>query len=95
MLFACLTICTCTQKGSDSSTFSDTTSLNKKALVQTEIYTIKINATFPFGCADLAKYKYPHYWDDDREHYKKLKSPEGKELAEISILLQLKLKSSV
>ncbi|MBL0049126.1 MAG: hypothetical protein IPP32_13660 [Bacteroidetes bacterium] len=87
ILITCLIISACSYNSSDNSTFSDTTSLNKNEFIQTDTAKIKINTAFPFGCADLAKYNYPHYWEEDHEHYGKLKSPEGKELADISTLL--------
>lgn len=87
ILIACLTIYSFSHTASDNSTYSETTSLPKNMNVKTDTDKIKINATFPFGCADLAKYKYPHYWEEDHEHYGRLKSPEGKELADISTLL--------
>lgn len=87
ILFPCLTICACSHNTSDNANFSDTTSLNKNAIVQTDTDKIRINTNFPFGCADLAKIKYPHYWQEDHEHFGRLKSPEGKELGDISTLL--------
>ncbi len=87
IFITCLTICSCSHKPTENSTFSDTTLLNKKTIVQTDTNKVKINTGFPFGCADLAKYKYPKYWEENHEHYGQLKSPEGKELADISTLL--------
>jgi hypothetical protein len=54
---------------------------------QTSTVEIKVNTAYPFGCAKLDYIKYPHHWDEDRDHYGRLKSPEGQELADISTFL--------
>lgn len=50
-------------------------------------HQIEINTTYPFGSSLLASFKYPKYWEEDPYNYERLKSPEGKELADISTLL--------
>ena len=87
ILIICLTLCSCSHKTQDNTINSDTTSLNKNVITQIDTDKIKINTNFPFGCAKLVEFKYPHYWEEDHEHYGRLKSPEGKELADISTLL--------
>ncbi len=84
---ACLIIYSCSHKSSDNSNFSDTISLKKNDFVQIVTNKIRINTKLPFGSTDLAKYTYPHYWEEDREHYGRLKSPEGKKFADISFFL--------
>lgn len=87
LLIACLIITACSNNTSDNSTFSDTTSLTKNTIIQNDTDKIKVNTKFPFGCAKLAMYTYPYYWEEDHEQYGKLKSPKGKEFAENSTLL--------
>jgi hypothetical protein len=80
-------IYSCSTKTSENSYSSDTISLNKNVVAQTDTNKVKINTGFPFGAADLAKYKYPHYWEEDHERYGPVKSPEAKKLSDISTLL--------
>lgn len=51
---------------------------------QTLTAEIDVNTEYPFGSIQLSSIKYPHHWDEDRDNYGRLKSPEGQELADIS-----------
>lgn len=42
-------------------------------ITQTDMGKIQINANYPFGCTDLAEFKYPMRWEGDLENYGHLK----------------------
>jgi len=52
-------------------------------MTQGDTVKIQINSNFPFGCADLAKFKYPKCWEGDLKNYGHLKKPKGQELEDI------------
>lgn len=52
-------------------------------ITQTDTSKIQINANFPFGCAELTKFKYPKYWEGDLDNYGHLKKPNGQEFKDI------------
>jgi hypothetical protein len=80
-------IYSCSNTISDNSNYSDTTSTNKTVVAQSDTELVNINTSFPFGSAELRKYKYPHYWEENHDRYGPAKSPESKKLADISTLL--------
>lgn len=77
----------CSNNISDNSIYTDTTTINKTVVAQTDMEKVSINTSFPFGSAELRKYKYPHYWEENHDRYGPAKSPESKKLADISTLL--------
>lgn len=79
----CATIWSCTNKTVDYSNSVDTSASKVNKMAQQDTSKIKINANFPFGCVDLAKFKYPKHWEGDLENYGQLKKPNGKEFDDI------------
>lgn len=83
LLICGLAICSCSNPTADNSNSIDTTSTKDNLISQTDTPKIQINSSFPFGCADLTKYKYPKQWEGDLENYGQLKQPKGKEFDDI------------
>ncbi len=67
----------------DNSNSVDTSATKDNLIALPDTSTIKINANFPFGCADLTKFKYPKHWEADLKNYGQLKKPSGKEFDDI------------
>ncbi len=67
----------------DNSDSIDISATKVNLVSQTDTSKIQINTNFPFGCADLTKYKYPKHWNRDLENYGHLKKPKGQEFENI------------
>lgn len=89
LLICGFTICSCSNPSAGNSNFIDTTSTKDNLISQTDTPKIQINSSFPFGCADLTKYKYPKRWEGDLENYGQLKQPKGKEFDDIGQCFEL------
>jgi len=83
IFLSCSTIWSCSNWTADNSNSVDTSATKGNLVSQSVTNKIKINANFPFGCADLTKFKYPKHWEGDLENYGQLKKPSGKEFYEI------------
>jgi len=83
ILICCLTIWSCSNRTADNSNSADTSPTNDNLISQTDTSNIQININFPFGCADLTKYKYPKHWGGDIENYGQLEQSRGKEFENI------------
>ncbi len=77
-----ITVFSCSNR-SDQSGLTVQTDTNGRLNKQIDTNEIKINTRFPFGCADLSKYKYPVNWPGDLENYGQLKQPKGQEFEKI------------
>ncbi|MFN5213659.1 MAG: hypothetical protein ACK5DY_03505 [Bacteroidota bacterium] len=76
-------IWSCSNQTLDSSNSEDTSATKDNLIAQSDTSKIEINADFPFGCADLTKFKYPKHWEGDLENYGQLKKPSGKKFDDI------------
>ena len=83
ILICCSIIWSCSNRTVDTSNSIDTPATQNNLVAETYTSKIQINTSFPFGCADLTKYKYPKHWDGDLENYGQLKQPKGKEFENI------------
>lgn len=83
ILICCSIIWSCSNRTVDTSNSIDTPATQNNLVAETYTSKIQINTSFPFGCADLTKYKYPMHWDGDLENYGQLKQPKGKEFENI------------
>jgi len=83
IIIFCSTIWSCSNQTPDNSISKDTLEKNDILIMQTDTAKIQINANFPFGCADLIKFKYPKRWEGDLENYGHLKKPNGQEFEDI------------
>ena len=83
ILFCCSTIWSCSKRKVDTSNSLNTPETIDNLATQNDHGEIQINANYPFGCADLIKYKYPKHWDGDLENYGQLKQPKGLEFENI------------
>lgn len=83
IIIFCSTIWSCSNQTPDNSISIDTLEKNDILILQTDTAKIQINANFPFGCADLIKFKYPKRWEGDLENYGHLKKPKGQEFEDI------------
>lgn len=75
----------CSDKAAEDSDLIDRPATKDYAIVLPDTNEIKINADFPFGFADLPKYKYPQHWEGDMINYGQLKKPEGKEFEDCGL----------
>jgi len=73
----------CSNSNREGSNLTDISSNRDSVISNSDTNGISINATYPFGCADLTKINYPKKWDADLEHYGQLKKPAGKEYENI------------
>lgn len=83
ILLSCLTIWSCSNRTADNSNSVDTSTTKDNLISQTDTSRIQINANFPFGCADLTKFKYPKHWEGDLENYGHRKKTNGQEFENI------------
>jgi len=83
ILISCSTIFSCSIQTTDNSIPADTFTTKSNLIAQTATAKIQINASFPFGCADLKKFKYPKHWEGDLENYGHLKKANGREFENI------------
>lgn len=83
LLISCLTAWSCSNQTTDNSISADTSTTKDNLNAQTDTAKIQINANFPFGCADLKRFKYPKHWEGDLENYGHLKKPNGQEFESI------------
>ena len=67
----------------DNSNSVDTSATKDHLIAQHDTSKIKINANFPFGCADLTKFKYPKHWEGDLGNYGHLKKTNKQEFEDI------------
>ena len=74
----------CSNSNTSTEIYSNQDSIRQIPIQEIDTGNISINATLPFGSLALTKIKYPHYWAEDYEHYERSKSPEAKELENIS-----------
>ncbi len=79
----CSAILSCSNKAVDNSNATEKTIIKKSITAPTKTGEIQINMNFPFGCADLVKYKYPKHWEGDLKNYGHLKQPKGKEFEDL------------
>jgi hypothetical protein len=83
ILISCSTIWSCSNQTTDNSISADTSTTKDNLIELTDTAKIQINVNFPFGCADLTKFKYPKHWEGDLENYGHLKKPNGQEFDNI------------
>ena len=83
IFLSCSTIWSCSNRTDDNSISTDSSTTKDNLISQTDTSRIQINANFPFGCADLTKFKYPKKWEGDLENYGHLKIPNGQEFEDI------------
>jgi hypothetical protein len=83
ILLSCLTIWSCANRTAENSDSVDTSATKDNLILPTDTSRIKINANFPFGCADLKKFKYPKYWEGDLQNYGHLKKTNFQEFEKI------------
>lgn len=82
ILITSLTIWSCFNFTSNNTNLAATTS--KDYLTeQNDTSIIQINGSFPFGCAELTKFKYPKRWEGDLENYGQLKKNNAQEFEKI------------
>lgn len=79
----CSTIWSCSNQTTDNSIYLDTLKSKYNLIGQADTTEIQINASFPFGCADLTKFIYPKHWEGDLENTGHLRSPNGQEFEDI------------
>lgn len=82
-LLSCLTIWSCSNRRADNLNSVNTSTIEDNLNSQTETSSIQINANFPFGCADLTKFKYPKHWEGDINNYGHLKKNDDQEFKNI------------
>lgn len=82
-IIACLTTWSCSNQTADNSITADGSTLKDNLIEQANTTIIQINTNFPFGCAELTKFKYPKHWEGDPENYGHLKKPYGQEFDHI------------
>lgn len=83
IFLSCLTIWSCSDRTAELLNSADTSATKGILIAPLDTGKIKINANFPFGCAELTKFKYPKHWEGDLEYYGQLKKPGGKEFDDI------------
>ncbi|MEX1189699.1 MAG: hypothetical protein WED33_10610 [Bacteroidia bacterium] len=83
LLISCSTIWSCSNQTPNNPISADTSATKDNLIGQTDTAKAQINANFPFGCADLKKFKYPKHWEGDLENYGHLKKPKGQEFESI------------
>lgn len=83
LFLSCLTIWSCTNRTAAQSDSADTRATKNNLIAPPDTSKIRINANFPFGCADLTQFKYPKHWEGDLENYGQLKKTAGKEFDSI------------
>lgn len=76
-------IWSCADSTADKSNPADTTARMANFMAQPDTDKIKMNANFPFGCAELKKLNYPKHWEGNLENYGHLKMPQGKKFEDI------------
>ena len=83
LFICCLIISSCSHKIGDHPKLVDSDNTQGIKITPSDTNEIKINSSFPFGCAELTKFKYPMYWEGDPENYGHLKKTSGKEFDKI------------
>ncbi len=85
IFISCITIWSCSNQTAENTDSLETSSTKDSLIPQSDTSKIQINTNFPFGCADLTKFKFPKNWEGDLENYGQLKKPKGKEFDTIGL----------
>ena len=85
ILFSILTIWSCSNSNHNNSNTTNTSPTKDSIILKNEANKVSINNTFPFGCNDLIKIKYPKHWEG---HEEGLVQPKGKEFEDIGQCFQ-------